>query len=293
MPGRFAVICLTILFFSIRAVSAEEAHPAVEKRLESLLPKNVRWALVVVDMKSGEDTAELGNALEEKLVPASLVKLFTTGAVLDYAAGGASIGKASAAEESKGKRRGNRKRKGLSDIRTPERLHRVLRDMNVHSRNTVAQNLAVLLGERRFGPPGTRYKGTRAVCAFLNTFDLPAGEATIADGSGLRRENRVSVRYMARYLSEIAKKPWFGSFRQTLPRPGLEGTVKRIGYTDRRFRVKTGHLDDVFALAGYGVDANGRDYAFAFIVNVPGGGAFDRRHSRGEVMRLLAGGALQ
>jgi len=100
----------------------------------------------------------------------------------------------------------------------------------------------------------------------------------------------MSAGFIADYLYQVSKKPWFDSFRETLPRPGLEGTVKRIGYTDQRFRVKTGRLDDVFALAGYGVNAAGREFSFAFIVNSKKGRVSDRRHSRGELLRLLAEG---
>ncbi len=169
----------------------------------------------------------------------------------------------------------------------------MLRDMNVHSRNHVAQGLADYLGERNFGPPVTRFKGARALSDFLNTIDLPAGGAVIADGCGLLRDNRVTARFMSRYLREIAKKPWFGRFRETLPRPGFEGTVKRVGFTDQRFRVKTGHLSNVFALAGYGTDTNGREFSFAFMVNVNKGRAVDRHRSMARIMSLLSEGMLQ
>ncbi len=67
--------------------------------------------------------------------------------------------------------------------------------------------------------------------------------------------------------------------------------MNRIGYTDTRFRVKSGRLDDVFSLAGYGVDRNGRALVFVFLVNLPANGT-DRGHSRGYVVRLLARGEL-
>ena len=127
--------------------------------------------------------------------------------------------------------------------------------------------------------------------SFLNSLDLPSGEAIIADGCGLTRDNRITTHFIANYLYQISKKPWFESFRETLPRPGLEGTVKKIGYTDERFRVKTGRLNDVFALAGYGVNAAGREISFAFIVNSKNARISDRWHSRGELLRLLAEGA--
>lgn len=176
------------------------------------------------------------------------------------------------------------------EIKDKRELFDILHDMNVHSRNRTAQNLADSLGERRFGSPGTRTKGNRAVCSFLNSLDLPSGEAIIADGCGLARGNRITAGFIANYLYQVSKKPWFDSFRETLPRPGLEGTVKKIGYTDQRFRVKTGRLNDVFALAGYGVNAGGREFSFAFIVNSKNGRVFDRMRSRGELLRLLAEG---
>jgi D-alanyl-D-alanine carboxypeptidase len=227
------------------------------------------------------------------------MKLLITGAVLEYAEQGGTVNKVVTvrkAVKSKGKKRRKSRKKTYIlarhsvEIRNKREIIDILHDMNVHSRNLTAQNLAVSLGERRFGAPGTRAKGNRAVCTFLNSLDLPPGEAIIADGCGLARGNRMSAGFIAHYLYKVSKKPWFDSFRETLPRPGLEGTVKRIGYTDQRFRVKTGSLDDVFALAGYGVNAAGREFSFAFIVNSKKGRVFDRRHSRGELLRLLAEG---
>lgn len=294
--SRLAVISFAVFCFAAYPAQAGEIHQTMEKRLGSILPAKAEWALVAVDMETGKIIAELGNSRQGQLVPASLMKLFTTGAVLDYAERGGTILKTVNVGRKivrKGKRRKWKAIQRTIEIRDQEQLCRVLRDMNVHSRNLVAQNLADCLGERNFGPPATRYKGARAVSDFLNTFDLPVGEAIIADGCGLMRQNRVTARFMSRYLREVAKRPWFDRFRETLPRPGLEGTVKRIGFTDERFRVKTGHLYDVFALAGYGIDANGRDFSFAFMVNVKKGRAIDRNHSMGRIMSLLAEGVLQ
>ncbi len=294
--SRFSIICLAVLCFIALPAQADENHLAMEKRLESWLPARAEWALAVVDMDTGKNIAEFGNSRQGQLVPASLMKLFTTGAVFDYMEHGGAIVKTVNVGRKvvhKGKRRKWKAVQRTIEIRDQERICRMLRDMNVHSRNHVAQGLADYLGERHFGPPVTRYKGARALSDFLNTFDLPAGEAISADGCGLMRQNRVTARFMSRYLCELGKKPWFDRFRQTLPRPGFEGTVKRVGFTDQRFRVKTGHLSDVYALAGYGVDANGRDFSFAFMVNVKNGRAIDRNHSMARIMNLLADGTLQ
>lgn len=175
----------------------------------------------------------------------------------------------------------------LVEIEAPD-LTRLLRDMNVNSLNVVADNLFLLLGAERFGLPGTREKGARAVAAFIDTLGLPLAEVTIADGSGLRAENRATANFMARYLAAVAKKSWFGVFRDSLPRAGFDGTLKDLGYRNVRFRGKTGRLENAFALAGYGVDRRGRDIAFAYIVNVPGAFALNLERTGAEVMRYIA-----
>jgi D-alanyl-D-alanine carboxypeptidase len=298
---KSAIVIVLIIFSSATCpVHGDEPGRDLGKLLEPFLPKNTEWALTVIDLETGKQVLETGNSLRERLVPASLMKLLITGAVLDYADRGGTVSKVVTVRKAvtvKGKKRRRSRKKTYKlarhsvKIRGKRELFNILHDMNVHSRNVTAQNLANSLGERRFGSPGTRAKGNRAVNSFLNSLDLPSGEAIIADGCGLTRKNRITTHFIAHYLYQISKKPWFESFRETLPRPGLEGTVKKIGYTDERFRVKTGRLNDVFALAGYGVNEAGREISFAFIVNSKKARISDRMHSRGELLRLLAEGA--
>ncbi len=302
---KSAVVIMLIVFSSAAyPVQGDEPDRDLGKFLEPYLPENAEWALSVIDLETGRQLVESGNSFHERLVPASLMKLLITGAVLEYTEQGGTVNKVVTVRKAvkvkaakvKGKKRHKRRKatyvlaRHSVEIRDKRELIDVLHDMNVHSRNSTAQNLAISLGEERFGSPGSRTKGNRAVCTFLNSLGLPSGEAIIADGCGLARGNRMTAGFIARYLYRVSKKPWFDNFRETLPRPGLEGTVKRIGYTDQRFRVKTGSLDDVFALAGYGVNAMGHEFSFAFIVNAKKGRVSDWRHSRGELLRLLAEG---
>jgi len=297
---KFVAVILLIIFSSNPYLAqGDEPDRDLGKFLEPYLPENTEWALTVIDLETGKQVIESGNSLRERLVPASLMKLLITGAVLEYAEKGGTVSKVVTVRKTvkvKGKKRRRSRKKTYVlarhsvEIRDKRELIDILHDMNVHSRNLTAQNLAVSLGERRFGAPGTRAKGNRAVCTFLNSLDLRSKEAIVADGCGLARGNRMTAGFIADYLYQVSKKPWFDSFRETLPRPGLEGTVKKIGYSDQRFRVKTGSLDDVFALAGYGVNAAGREFSFAFIVNSKKGRVSDRMHCRGELLRLLAEG---
>jgi D-alanyl-D-alanine carboxypeptidase/D-alanyl-D-alanine-endopeptidase (penicillin-binding protein 4) len=166
-------------------------------------------------------------------------------------------------------------------------MRKLIRDMNVNSLNVVADNLLLALGSSKYGAPGTKEKGLQAMTEFLASSGLPAGEVKPADGSGLSGDNRATVYSTALYLAKITVKPWFGDFYSSLPRAGMEGTAANIGYRNEKFRIKTGILEDVFALAGFGVDGKGRAISFAYIVNVPGGGVMGLERSGAELMKLL------
>lgn len=177
--------------------------------------------------------------------------------------------------------------KPLMEIAGPP-MEKLIRDMNMNSLNVVADNLLLALGADRYGAPGTREKGLQAVTEFLASSGMPVNEAKPADGSGLSGDNRATAHFLAVYLAKIAGKPCFGDFYNSLARAGLEGTAANISYRNEKFRIKTGILEDAFAIAGFGVDGNGRDIAFAYIVNVPGGGVMNLEKSGAEVMKLLS-----
>ncbi len=175
----------------------------------------------------------------------------------------------------------------LVEIDGPD-IVKLLWEMNVNSLNVVADNLLLWLGAEKYGLPGTRDKGLKAVNEFLSSIELSRGEVRISDGSGLREENRMTARFMAEYLRRIAQKKWFPEFHDSLPRPGMDGTLREIGYRGERFRVKSGRLENAFALAGYGVDGKGREIAFAYIVNIHHGAMVDLERSGAEVLKYLA-----
>jgi len=93
---------------------------------------------------------------------------------------------------------------------------------------------------------------------------------------------------VAHYLASAVKQPWFLQLLNSLPRAGMEGTLRNSGFKNERFRAKSGNLEGVTALAGYGVDNSGRKVAFAFIANSPDPLPPNARLAGDEVMRWLA-----
>lgn len=166
-------------------------------------------------------------------------------------------------------------------------LPKVIRDTNAYSLNVAAENLLLLLGAKKFGFPGTLENGIKAVKLFLEDLGLPSSEINISDGSGLSKENMVTAEFMARFLERISREPWFDAFYKSLPKAGLEGTLRDIGYSNEKVRAKTGQTESVYSLAGYADGTENGKLAFSLIVNVAGADLL--RGLTGTIIEELAG----
>lgn len=177
----------------------------------------------------------------------------------------------------------------LVKIAAPE-LEKLIHDMNMNSLNVVADNLLLLLGAERFGRPGSAEKGIKAAEEFLAGIGELRGQvAKMADGSGLSEKNRINSAYFTGYLYEISKRPWFKTFKESLPEAGSDRVLMNSGFDNPRFRVKTARLEEAYGLAGYGIDNNDRPFAFSYIVNGNRGEVIAAERSGGVMMRILEG----
>lgn len=180
----------------------------------------------------------------------------------------------------------------LANVPGPD-MKCLITEMNMNSLNVTADNLLLALVSNSDGSPSTRDLGVAVVKNYLASHGITSEEAQIADGSGLLPGNRVTPRVMARYLAAVSQQPWFRDFHDSLPRPGLDGTLRNGTYKNERFRAKSGSLENVTALAGYGVDKTRREIAFAFIVNTPGPLPPNVRSVGDTILHFLADEVLQ
>lgn len=172
-------------------------------------------------------------------------------------------------------------------------IERIVAEMNVNSLNIAADNLLLALGALDDGLPGTREKGLKVIQNHLSRHGVLSEDVRIVDGSGLLPGNRIAPKTLARYLVAVAKTPWFPALYQSLPRAGIDGTLRGGSFRNERFRAKSGSLENVAALAGYGIDKTGRELAFAFIVNTPGPLPPNARTAGDSIMQFLADEVLQ
>ncbi|HWK49277.1 MAG TPA: D-alanyl-D-alanine carboxypeptidase, partial [Steroidobacter sp.] len=112
------------------------------------------------------------------------------------------------------------------------------------------------------------------------------------NGSGLSRAERVTARGLGEMLDMAWHSPFMPEFAASLPLSATDGTLRnrfKSPGMQGRIRLKTGHLDNVSALAGFVNAASGKTYVVVIIVNSPGaqGGSGEAVHA--ELIRWVFG----
>jgi D-alanyl-D-alanine carboxypeptidase/D-alanyl-D-alanine-endopeptidase (penicillin-binding protein 4) len=157
----------------------------------------------------------------------------------------------------------------LAGTRTP--LPQVLARANKRSLNMAAEALLLRAGDGTWKGSARQMRQT-----LLEDFGF-ADSLVVRDGSGLSDHNRVAPRDLARLLVRMAGREDFDVFLASLPRNGIDGTMKRrlrTGVPPGRIAAKTGYIAGASALSGYVLDADGRpQLAFSMIVNGTTAGA--------------------
>jgi D-alanyl-D-alanine carboxypeptidase/D-alanyl-D-alanine-endopeptidase (penicillin-binding protein 4) len=154
----------------------------------------------------------------------------------------------------------------------------VVRDVNKHSNNVMAQQVLLTLGLVRNG--GLRVAPEDAREALKQWLRERLGESldgvVFDNGSGLSRQTRVSAALLGRVLQRAWSSAVMPELMASLPVTGLDGTLRRSrgnAATTGRAHLKTGSLRDVQALAGYVLGASGKRYVLVAMINHPNAGA--------------------
>ncbi len=148
-------------------------------------------------------------------------------------------------------------------------LEDVLVEMLHTSDNNTAELMVKEIGVQVSGQ-GTRQAGLDAIRATLDRWGLPTGALSLADGSGLSRNDRVSCELLAALLST---SPVADELVDLLPAAGRDGTLADdlLGTAaEGTMKAKTGTLRDVKALSGEMPGSDRRPIGFSLILNAPG-----------------------
>lgn len=167
----------------------------------------------------------------------------------------------------------------------------VLAYMNKTSNNHSAITVFKTVGAKKYGPPGTFDKGSRAAIEFLTSIGCNREEFEILEGSGLTRYNYMTADMMIRMLKYIYDdENMFDIFYNSLAIAGIDGTIKSrmIGTeAEKNIHAKTGTINSVSALSGYAVTRDMELLIFYISMNGFGGSASYYRGLQDDFCEVL------
>ena len=137
---------------------------------------------------------------------------------------------------------------------------------NYESNNLYAETLYLTLGKELYGDDRSAHRAMISALAELSAAagsEKPdGGDVSITDGSGLSRQNLLSPSFLCAFLNAMKKSPEYGTFVESLPYPGSEGTMTGV-MTDfgqeykSRIKLKSGSMTGVRCFSGYVIPADG------------------------------------
>ncbi len=152
-------------------------------------------------------------------------------------------------------------------------LAEVIRLVNKHSSNAMARTLLLTLAAARGESPATVAGGERALADWLASQGIRVPGLVLDNGSGLSRRARISAGGMAAVLDDARLSPWWPELAASVPIGGVDGTLHHRFVDlagEGRIRMKTGHLAEAGAIAGWVTARSGRQLSVVVMINHPG-----------------------
>ncbi|MGD2115537.1 MAG: D-alanyl-D-alanine carboxypeptidase/D-alanyl-D-alanine-endopeptidase [Acidobacteriota bacterium] len=160
---------------------------------------------------------------------------------------------------------------------------------NRRSQNLFAETILKTLGAETCGD-GSWRGGVRAVEGFLERVGIAPGSYSMADGSGLSRNNRFTPEQIVRLLRFMLDHRWGRELMGSLAVSGMEDQSLEDRLDRPPFRgavhAKTGTLSGVSALSGYARGRSGTLYAFSILANRTRS-AWQARDAQDAILRAL------
>ncbi len=255
-PVLISLLILLQLMFSCQGDNAKsDAHkglPVAEKKgtkpgydtiIHALhllqkdpLLENASLGYMVIDVTSKDPVVVADYHAKQLMIPASTLKIFVTGAALEY------FGKPIIPEVT------------------------ITNQMSVNWRSS---KLLRKIGGKVYNTPTTA-AGAKAILDFWTTKGVDTEGMNFYDGNGLSRNNAISPKQLVDALYAMRTSPYFQVFYESLPLAGLTGTLHKAmkgSAAVGRVHAKTGTIGKVKSFAGYVVTVTGRKLIFSLIVN--------------------------
>ncbi|MBI5815283.1 MAG: D-alanyl-D-alanine carboxypeptidase/D-alanyl-D-alanine-endopeptidase [Nitrospinae bacterium] len=152
-----------------------------------------------------------------------------------------------------------------------EPLPVILRELNRHSNNFIAEQTLKTMAAEAGGSPGSAERGLALANQMLMDMGVDTSGLVFSDGSGLSKDNKLTAKALTELLAAMSKRFDIGpDFMASLGIMGVDGTVRKRLKTSpakAQARAKTGTLNGASALSGYVAGKDNKLYAFAILQN--------------------------
>jgi len=217
-------------------ISYDSLLEAFKSLRQDPLLKNASVGYLIVDVTSPDPVIVAEYHAKRPLIPASTLKIFVTGAALEFF--GSKI---------------------ISEVT-------ITNQMSVNWRSS---KLLRRIGGKVYHE-STTAAGARAIKEFWTAKGVETEGMNFDDGNGLSRNNAISPKQLVDALYAMRTSPFFKTFYESLPLAGMTGTLRRAmkgSVAVGRIRAKTGTIASVKSFAGYVHTVTGRNLIFSLIVN--------------------------
>jgi D-alanyl-D-alanine carboxypeptidase len=198
--------------------------------------KNASVGYMIVDITAKDPVIIAEYHAKQPMIPASTLKIFVTGAALEF------FGK------------------------------QIIPEVTITNQMSVNWRSSKLL--RKIGGKvyhsSTTEAGVRAIMEFWTAKGVETEGMNFYDGNGLSRNNAISPKQLVDALYAMRTSPFFQTFYESLPLAGMSGTLRKAmkgSAAEGRIRAKTGTINCVKSFAGYVHTVTGRNLIFSLIVN--------------------------
>jgi D-alanyl-D-alanine carboxypeptidase/D-alanyl-D-alanine-endopeptidase (penicillin-binding protein 4) len=171
-------------------------------------------------------------------------------------------------------------------------LQVALRRSNADSHNLYAESLLKRISAQATGRSGTFDEGSSIATSAINQrLNTDTTSTVVADGSGMSRNNKISPRTLANWLSSFKVKEDVGrAFIDSLATPGngtLDNRFKGIDLGKSNVHAKSGYLQGVCALSGYITFQERSPIVFSIIVNGVKGTVKDAKKVQEQIISVV------
>lgn len=155
------------------------------------------------------------------------------------------------------------------------------------SDNLMAETIFKLAGAKKYSATGTNEHSVSAFNEFYKKLGLSTDKIIVKDGSGVSRNNLVSVSWITNALNKIYKEKDFEMYKENMAQAG-DGTLSNRLFDLRgEAWLKTGSLANISAIAGYINSQDGNTYSVSIIIQNYTKDSSDIKKFEDEIIKLI------